>query len=280
MKKIGNSILLLSVGLAVTGISSCYKKFDPKSYAPPLNIGGFTSTKEIAPNNLVGYWAFDGNLLDSVSGQAATNAGTSFTTGFKKQALQGANNAYVLATPSATITGMQSFTITYWVNSPVNANGIVGLVNLANTSNFWGNIDMFFENGSTQDAAKFRAQITNNGGSPEHWVAKDGMPNIFGKWTNFALSYDNASHTFKLYLNGSLVVTDVDANFGNLHFVNSGKLVFGTVHFMTSPSQTTGSGSQPWASYLTGQLDEVRIYNKALSDNEVNALVKLEGRGK
>jgi hypothetical protein len=57
-------------------------------------------------------------------------------------------------------------------------------------------------------------------------------------------------------------------------------MIFGTVQFQTVPSQTSATGSQPWASYLTGQLDEVRIYNKALTDAEVNALVKLEGRGK
>src|SRR5689334_7039274 len=143
MKKINQKIMLASVGLAMIGLSSCYKKFDTNSYAPPLNIGGFTSTKEIAPANLVGYWAFDGSLIDSVSGTSGANTGTSFTSGFKKQALQGANNGYVLFTPGTSITNMTSFTITYWVNSPVNTNGIVGLVNLSNSNQFWGNIDMF-----------------------------------------------------------------------------------------------------------------------------------------
>ena len=157
---------------------------------------------------------------------------------------------------------------------------VVGLVNLANTAGFWGNIDMFFENGSTADAAKFRVHITNNGGTPDHWISKDGIPNMFGKWTGIAASYDDAAKRFKLYVNGSNIVNETDAGFGSLNFAGSGKIVLGTVHFQTTPSQTTGSGSQPWASYLTGQMDEVRIYNKALSDAEVNALALLEGRGK
>ena len=57
-------------------------------------------------------------------------------------------------------------------------------------------------------------------------------------------------------------------------------MVFGTVHFQTTPSLTSSSTRQDWASYLTGQLDEVRIYNKALSDAEISSLSKLEGRGK
>ena len=266
--------------VAVTGLllSSCYEKFDPASYAPPLNIGGYSSSKQIAPTNLVGFWAFNGSLIDSVSNTSGVNTGTTFSPGFKNQGLQGADKSYVLFTPGSAITGMHSFTIAFWVNSPVNTAGIVGLVNLSNTSGFWGNIDMFFENGSTLDAAKFRAHITN--GAVDTWVTKDGLPNIFTKWAHFALSYDATSETFKLYVNGSKIVTQVQAGFGPINFTNSGKMVFGTVQFQTTPSLTSGTGSQDWASYLTGQLDEVRIYNKALADAEVNALVLLEGRGK
>lgn len=270
------AILLIASGCL---LSSCYKKFDTKSYAPPLSIGGFTSTAEIGSGSLVGYWAFDGSLIDSVSKTSGTNTGTSFTKGIKGQALQGANNGYVLFNPGTSITGASSFTITFWVNSPVNTNGIVGLVNLSNTQNFWGNIDMFFENGSTADAAKMRIHITNGNGK-EHWIAKDGLPAIFNNWTAMAVSYDNASSTFKYYVNGNLTVSQVDTAFGSLHFANSGPMVFGTVHFQTNPSLTSATGSQPWASYLTGQLDEVRFYNKALSDNEVSSMVKLQGRGK
>jgi len=260
-------------------LTSCYKKFDTQSYAPALSIDGYTSVKEISPSSLVGYWGFNGSLIDSVSGTLGTNTGTSFGNGIKGQALQGANNGYVLFTPGNAITGMQSFTITYWVNSPVNTNGIVGLVNLSNSNNFWGNIDMFFENGSTANAAKFRAHITNNG-TNDAWLAKDGIPGIFNNWVNFALSYDAVTATEKFYVNGSVLVSQVNTGYGPIHFVNSGKIVFGTVHFQTTPSLTAATGSQPWASYLTGLLDEVRIYNKALSGSEVSALVKLEGRGK
>lgn len=277
MKRI--NIKLLSLVLLTSIIlSSCFKKFDSDSYAPPLNIGGFTSAKEIAPANLVGFWSFDGSYVDSVSGTAGTNTGTTFTGGIKGQAMQGALNSYVTATPAASITGMTSFTITCWVNSPPVSTGIIGLVNLAKTNGFWGNINMFFENGSTVTDGRFRANIHN--GTSDTWLAKDGIQSVFNVWTNIALSYDAPSSTLKLYKDGSLIATSVAAGFGNLAFANVGQLVFGCVHFQTTPSQTSATGSQPWASFLTGQMDEVRIFNKALSDNEVNSLVKLEGRGK
>jgi len=277
MKRI-NIIQLFT--LAVTGflLGSCYQKFDPASYAPPFSIGGFSSSSQIAKSNLVGYWAFNGSLIDSVSNTSGVNVGTSFAVGVVGQALQGADQSYVLFDPGAAITGMHSFTIAYWVNSPVNTAGIVGLVNLSNKTGFWGNIDMFFENGSTLDAAKLRVHITN--GAAETWIAKDGLPNIFTKWAHFAVSYDATSETFKLYVNGSLIVTQPQPGFGPINFTNSGKMVFGAVQFQTHPSLTTATDSQGWASYLTGQMDEVRIYNKAISDLEVAAMFGLQGRGK
>jgi hypothetical protein len=273
-----NLKLLLVIAATSVLAAGCYKKFDPDTYAPALSIGGYTSSDEISPSNLVAYWPFDGDLVDKVGAANGTNTGTSFTVGYKGQALQGALNSYVLATPGPNITGMNSFTITYWVNSPAPSAGIIGLVNLAKTDGFWGNIDMFFENGSTSTNGKFRAHIQN--GTSESWVSKDGIVNLFDTWAAIAVSYDQTTNTFKLYVNGSPIFTNVAAGFGPINFTNVGKLVFGCVHFQTNPSQTSASGSQGWASYLTGKLDEVRIYNKALSDSDVSALVLLEGRGK
>jgi hypothetical protein len=249
---------------------------EEKTFFLPVN--GYSASSQVAPANLVGYWAFDGSLIDSVSGQSGTGTNTGFGTGTKKQALQTGANGYMLFTPGAAITGLSSYTIAYWVNAPVNSAGIAGTVNLSNSSNFWGNIDQFFENGSTAGAGKFRVHVTNSNGK-EHWVSKDGIPDMFGKWTNIVTTFDNATKTFKLYVNGTEVASDVDAAFGDLQFANSGKMVFGTVQFMTTPSLTTGSDAQGWAGFLNGLIDEVRIYNKVLTPAEILALYALQGKG-
>ena len=101
-------LLLLICGLLLT---SCYKKFDPKSYQPAFTINGYTSVAEIGAGSLVGYWAFNGNYVDSISNTAGTGANTSFTGGFKGQALQGALNGYVVSPSSNAIKNLQSFTI-------------------------------------------------------------------------------------------------------------------------------------------------------------------------
>jgi hypothetical protein len=278
MKKINYRLLLLFAGACGFVFSSCYKKFDTSSYMPAFTVGGFSSTKDIAPANLVGYWSFDDNLIDSVSKTAGTNTGTSFTNGIKGRALQGANNGYVVFTPGASIQGIKSFTVTSWVNTPQNTNGIVGILDIANANSFWGNLTVYFENGSSATTGKLKVHINNNG--KDFWLGNYDLPNPWNTWMNIAVTYDAATSTAKVFVNGSKIATEVSANYGPLVFQNATKIVFGTVQFQTTPSLTSATTSQPWASYLTGSLDEVRIYNTALSENDVNALVKLEGRGK
>jgi hypothetical protein len=284
-KKLGRALLLMTVVSFV--LSACYEKFDEDSYAPVFTISGFSSVKQIEPSSLVAYWGFEESLVDSVSGAAGTNKASTFVNGFKGKAVSFdvANKAYVTFDANSAITGLQSFTISFWVNPVfVDANadngvdGILGLVNLSNVGRFWGNINIFVENNSNPDAAIVKAIITS--GTQESDILVEGYKGFFGAWTNHTLTYDASTSELIYYINGSKVKSKTANWTGPIGFTDSGPMVFGTVHFQTTPSLTTGSGAQPWASYLTGTLDEVRIYNKALSAENINALVVLQGKGK
>ena len=270
--------ILLAIG--ALGFSSCQKEFDPTSYAPALNIGGYTSAKQVASSNLVAHWAFSGSLIDSLSNTVGVNAGASFAEGIKGQALQGALNSYITTTPSAKITGLKSFTISEWINTPPPTTGILGIFSLSNTGQFWGNLELFIENGSSNTDGKLRIVINNNNAG-DRIYAVNGIQNLFDKWNHLAVSYDATTSVVSVYVNGSRVSSGtLNGITGPLTFVNSGKMVFGCVQFQTTPSLTTATGSQGWASYITGQLDEIRVYDKALSVLEISSIAKLEGRGK
>lgn len=266
-------------------LSACYEAFDPKTYAPPFTISGFSSVKQIEPSSLVAYWGFENSLIDSVSSVVGTGKSVAFQNGFKGTALSlnVSNKSYMTFNPSTAITGLQSFTISFWVNPTfVDANndkaidGILGLVNLSNPTGFWGNIDWFVENGSNNDAAKVVVHVVS--GTNETWMNVSNYKGLFNAWTNHTLTYDAASSKFTYYINGSKMTTST-TSYTNTTFTGSGPMVFGAVQFQTTPSIGC-CGNQDWASYLTGSLDEVRIYNKALSDENVNALVVLQGKGK
>ncbi|MBX6379360.1 concanavalin A-like lectin/glucanase superfamily protein [Thermoflavifilum aggregans] len=260
-------------------ISSCYKKFDPHSYMPALTIGGYTSASEVGASHLVAYWAFNGNLIDSVSGTSGTGTNVAFAGGVKGQAVKIGNaNSYVLFPADPRLASLQSFTLTFWVNAQQNTTGTGGILSLSDTTNFWGNLDVFFENGSTPNYGLLKIHVFNNGA--DAWLGNYQINNLWGVWTNIAISYDAASSTFKVFVNGNKITTQTVSNYGPIHFVDAGPLVFGTSQFNTTPSLTSATGSQPWASFLNGLLDEVRVYDQALSENDINALVRLEGRGK
>lgn len=259
-------------------LTSCYKKFDSTSYQPPFTINGYTSVAEIASGSLVGYWAFDGNYLDSVSNAAATGVGTSFKGGFKGQALQGANNGYVISNLPAAIKNVNSFTIDYWINTPQNTSSMIAPVCITRPDQFWSAFEMFFENGSTTTSANMKVHFN---GQSEVWFTNAFLVNPWNTWQNIALTYDATSSTFTLYQGGIAKATQTVAGLGNLMFpANATQIIFGTEQFQCSPSIGTAGGPQPWAGYLTGLMDEVRVYNKALSAVELQSLIVLQGKGK
>jgi hypothetical protein len=273
---IKNSLLLIVLSSAL--FTSCYKSFDASSYQPTFTINGYASSADIGNGSLVGYWSFDGTYLDSVSNAAATGVGTSFTSGFKKQALQGALNGYVISDLPNAIKNLKSFTIDYWINTPQNTNGILTPIVISKDNDFWGSLDMFYENGSTASSANLKIHFN---GQSEVWFTTAYLSNPWGAWQNIALTYDASTSTFTLYQGGSAVASQAADGLGDLAFSNTAtKIIFGTEQFNCSPSIGTAGSAQSWASYLTGQLDEVRIYNQALSASDLQALIILQGKGK
>lgn len=251
----------------------------PAGDVPPT-AGGFTASNQIAPTNLVAYWNFNGSVTDSVTSQAGTNAGMTFTEGLKGQALTGnpdaTKKAYATAVASTAVQAMTQYTLSCWVNTAQNT-GATGIVGLGDTKSFWGNINIFFENGGTTTLARFKTIYADNGATMDNNI--QDVENGFNNWTQYVITYDGAG-VFKSYVNGTLARTNTVAGMGAIRFTNVGPIVFGALHFMTVPSSTTGSPGEGWAGYLPGKLDEVRIYNKALSAIEVSALSILERQGR
>ena len=259
-------------------LSSCYKKYDPNTYQPAFTVNGYTSSAAIGAGSLVGYWAFEGSYIDSVSKAVATGVNTGFTGGFKGQALQGADKGYVISDLPNALKNLNSFTIVYWLKTP-NTSGIITPITIARTDQFWGALDMYYENGGRTDATA-NLKVHFNGQS-EVWFTDGWISNPWNSWQNIALAYDAPSSTFKLYQNGNVVSSLTSAGLGNVVFPASAtKLIFGTAQFQTNPSLGTAGSAQSWAGYLTGQLDEVRVYNKALSASDLQALIVLQGKGK
>lgn len=252
----------------------------------------FEVTNQYVPKSgEIFYMPFEGgvflDLITETSG--TTNGDPGFVNGVSGKAisLSAASQSYMLF-PGDAFAAAESFTVSFWVNPDFvdesedgGIDGVLGLVNLSNVGRFWGNLDFFVENGSNPtDGADMRIHITNGVDSPtftETWISNvNDVPDFFGNWSSHILTYDNTSREFKYYINGELMTTTAASWEGDLVFQDSGPMVFGCVQFMTDPSLTSATGSQAWASYLTGELDEVRIFDVALSEAEVAELYSSE----
>lgn len=280
---------LITIAIAMLGmvISSCYDKFDPESYQPVFTISGYSASDEIAPESLVGYWSFEEEMSETFSDITPTANEVRQTNGFVGQAatFNASSPSWLIYETPEAITNLESFTISFWVNPAfvdVDGNnaidGIIGLMAISNPERFWGNLEWFIENNSNPDNAIIKVIMTHNN-EMETDIVVSNYKGLFDAWTNHTLTYDAATSTLTYYINGSALATKTAPWTGPIAFVNSGPTVFGTAQFQTSPSLTT-HGPEPWASYLTGTIDEVRVYNQALSGTEINALVVLQGKGK
>jgi hypothetical protein len=296
MKRNHNILTAMLTGLAIVfTLSACQKSFDPKSYAPVKpapTFNGYSSSNEIEPDSLVAYWNFSGSLTDSISKLTGTASGSTFAGGISGQAYQGSLTGYAVSKSSPALAALQKCTISAWVNTTPPTTGLLDYFTLSNTANFWGNIEMFFDNGSTNADAHLRIHLSQNTTDGTYSAE---VPGCFNGWTNLIFSYDSSGKC-ALYLNGKAVVTSTTAPvplapdsiplpnskklIGPLAFQNVGNVVFGCSQFMTNPSQTSGADAQSWAAYLPGKIDQVRVYNKVLSANEASALYNLENLGR
>ncbi|MHA4844647.1 LamG domain-containing protein [Flavitalea antarctica] len=295
---------MLMVTATTTLIIACEK--DMEEYAPERPIGGYNSSAEVGTENRVAHWAFEGGLNDSVGGASATAKSVTFAAGKKGQGLKGAASGYALVEAApAKIVSLQSFTIAFWMNTPQQTGAAAGLFALNNNKDFWGSLDVYMEpyaqnNVPNPDTAFMKVHINNDNVKWKGQFIDAKIGGAINKWIHIAATYDGTTSVFNLYANGQSIGVNSAGNpantkgpklrgddpatstllYGPIKFVNATQMVFGTFQFQTTPSMTTSASAQTWAQSFTGILDEFRIYDKALSSGDVNALFKLEGLGR
>ena len=93
--------------------------------------------------------------------------------------------------------------------------------------------------------------VTGTGAGTAH-LAGVGPPLTPGTWTHLALTYDNAQ--LRLFRNGVQVAQDAST---------------GAIQTTTNPLRIGGNAI--WGEYTDGRIDEVRVYNRALSAAEITA---------
>lgn len=193
--------------------------------------------------------------------------------------------------------------------NPAQGKGAQGIFTIVRPTEFWGGINLFLENPDSAFPDRLRLKLgVENGRAGVAWRGQSVLMNLdnsLNTWVHVVVTYNATTSRITCYTNGTLS-TNINGfpyapaegvtgsapwfadNPGDLLNSNSapkygafemtgtnGKVVFGTHQFETTPPQNNGS-DQGWATSYAGLLDEFRIYNSSLTDNEVKALYLLE----
>lgn len=209
-------------------------------------------------NGLVAYYPLNGNA-DDVSGNG--NNGTTNDVNYVTNQFDVPNGAIqfnggssaVTVQPSASLNLTPSFTLSGWLYS-INLNpSRAGLI---------------AKGGASSSVTQWMARWGGNG-TFSLWIGNGSQYSEFlsksiyseGTWEAFAMSFNVTNGTINLYVNGNL-----DTNYTT------------TLTSFSSPSSVLMLGNQVSfnGNQLIGCLDNVRIYNRALSTNEVQAVYQFE----
>ncbi len=225
--------------------------------------------------SLMDYWKFDetsaGSTIIDSSGNGnnatpinsptpSTSVPTTSFSDSNSLSFNGSQYATVPNSPSDNLNG--SFTISFWVNPTswdnTNSSGIISK-KVDNGSTQPGFV--IYDDGSTscptgtscQPYMNMRISDVNGNSYPYLYSAS---PVTVGTWQQWTAVYNSSTQTFTWYKNG---VSDK---------VWTG-IVLGD---MTNSNPLDIGYSQDWNGYYSGKMDDMRIYNRALSSTEVAQL--------
>ncbi len=205
---------------------------------------------------LVGWWKFDGNANDSSgNGNNGTeNGDPTYVAGKIAQAISFDGDGDRIEVPATVAGNPELFPATAisasaWVRATVSANALYSLVRH----------EFHFTPLQTYGGGARAAAFTNQNGSRAlHVTSSDWSKINDGKWHHYAVTYNNGIH--EVWIDGT---KEVSNNFGSfpLWTGDDQPWVFG--------GRERGEGD---GEHYPGELDDVRIYNYALSEGEITAL--------
>lgn len=300
MKAITSKLTTLLIGgvfaVGIFSIQSCKKSSGGSS--GPTPIGGYTSSDSVAASNLVLYWNFDNNVTEQKAGlTTSSSAGVTYTPGIRGEAYQGASGVSALyAVPQAVQSKLLlgSYSLSFWYNmsaqQPSGDPG--GIFFLSGTQAAdWNELIYEFESYTpvALDSVSFHNGF-NNIGAPAGAYASFTMQAWdtlgTGSWTFVTTTYDGPSSTYIVYEDGIPIPNASAWGFLTTNIIfqgNPSTTVEGSLNWTSDPPATVTIGQWPanngygvktaaGNSCFNGKLDEMRVFNKALTQLEVSGL--------
>jgi len=306
-------------GVAIFLVSCSSLELNSSPTYPLPAINGFNAAGDIESAHLLAYWPFDGNLTEKVQQlkPSPSQPPPGYSAGIKGLAYRGKDDTYV-AYPIGNLGTATSLTISIWMWQPaapvvnttqnfvaaLGAQGMLMLYDDSARSLLRIDNEIFAAqpgHDSLSVAAGFATQFVSVGKSDSlvQFVPQGFLTYATGYWTQLVVTYDALSSKFAMYQNGRLLVVLLSgtaaANAGPVLFtVGQGSAAVGLGKLQLAAPVGVLIGAFPQALHLSagpltplpeegnfqGALDEIRIYNVALSATEVTSLYQLEFAGR
>jgi len=223
-----------------------------------------TSVAGTHPPGLVALWSGDGDVNDSMGGNTATLTDITFEEGKVGQAFSfnGVSSCIKIpASQSLDVGAGDGFTIMAWIK-PADVEGLHPLIQWSdnNMLNLWIGIRPS-ENGV------LRGDITDTEGN--HFLVSHPEVLVSGIFQHIAFTYDKASGVGTLYVNGVIVARRQLGS--QLVAKTKGDL------WISPIDKRPGNWSTDRA--FAGVMDEIALYNRALSASEIQAIYTEENHG-
>lgn len=222
-----------------------------------------SANSQAPTNGLVAYWPFDGNFNDS--GSNAIN-GTNFSSTFTSNVFAESNKAVTFSNPNPNF-----YIVNQYGSHPNNAN-----LNFMLNQDFSIDFNFLISSPYVHSGGFYDYGINTYSYGVWFWNANGFLQLQFNfgnasiGTTDGAIAYDTWKHVtavktgdlLKIYIDGQLNATGNCGTTVPNYTSTVGR--FGSMYFSSiSPPQYNG---------CNGSLDELRIYNRALTDNEILSL--------
>ncbi len=267
------------------GITSCGEE-----ELPPID--GYNNSDEVASTNLVAHWGFEGDGKETKSGAAPSSSiNATYVDGLYEggKAVKFAAG-YLAYNEIAALNSLPNMTVSVWANFDNNGTHPTPFFSMTRANEWAGNINLMAETGWKQagkDTLIVKGLVvTNKDGNPS-WQdsrnepSKGGVqvPKGINTWKHMVMTWDGATSLFKIYVDGVKVSNpewEQRGTTGPLNFYTPTKPLIGA----WGTNVPGGGTAEAWQKAMTGSVDELRVYNKALTDAEIGALYKLEKAGR